>query len=83
MGSALDADVGVEAVERGEEVGVEQQFPFPGHRPLHRGAQRLLVLRVVGAAGERYPEDVDGSCRKLADHSEGDRERTPLSGCSN
>ncbi|GAA2635084.1 hypothetical protein GCM10010307_30950 [Streptomyces vastus] len=51
MGSALDADVGVEAVERGEEVGVEEQLPLPGHRPLHGGAQGLLVLRVVGAAG--------------------------------
>ncbi len=44
VGAPLDADLGVEAVQGGEVVGVQQEFALPAHRLLDRGAQGALVV---------------------------------------
>ncbi|GES19338.1 hypothetical protein Aple_022340 [Acrocarpospora pleiomorpha] len=51
VGAALDSDVGGEAGEGGEVVGVEEEFAFPGHRAVDGGAECLLVGGGSGPAG--------------------------------
>ncbi len=59
VGASLDPDVGGEAVEGGEVVGVDEEFALPGDGPVHGGALGFLVrARLVSLVAR--PSAFDG-----------------------